>query len=189
MSSAEIEVVSVPNLQKIESFLNDSTYQETLEVSASFNTRLCVERKSRMPFLDPQTGVAQKHSHLYMSSRQRMPGSCAGQIYTYPSTRWRKSKRQYLQKTHNFKPFRGFPATEYDEALSISLQQEDSSSLGATCDTADLKDQKEDLPKDWLYDEIELQDMDNTDEAEGGDSDYDYNINGYKRKGTSGESI
>lgn len=189
MSSADIEVVSLPNLQKIESFLNDSTYRETLEISASFNTRLCVERKSRMPFLDPQTGVAQKHSHLYMSSRQRMPGAHLGQAYAYPASRWRKSKRQYLQRvvhTTHFKPFRGFRVADYEDSL-LSVSHEDSSSLGATCDTVDLKDPqfKDDLPKDWLYDDIELQDMDNTDEAEQGDSDYEYNINGYKRKGNA----
>lgn len=188
MSSADIEVVDLPNLQRIESFLNDSTYRETVEISASFNTRLCLERRSRMPFLDPQTGVAQKHCHLYMSPRQRMPGSHLGQAYTYPVSRWRKSKRQYLQKHHSFKPFRGFRAADYEDSLlSVSMHHEDSSSLGATCDTADLKDPgfKDDLPKDWLYEDMELQDMDGTDEAEAGDSDYEYNVNGYKRKGNS----
>lgn len=193
MSSADIDVVSLPNLEKIESFFNDSTYRETLEISASFNTRLCVERKSRMPFLDPQTGVAQKNCHLFMMARQRIPSSLQGQLYTYPATRWRKSKRQYLQKLHHSatanvaRPFLGFRSADYEDSLlSVSLHHDDSSSLGATCDS-DLKDPnfKDDLPKDWLYDDIEMQDLDGTDEAEQGDSDYDYNINGYKRKTSS----
>lgn len=67
-----------------------------LESSANFNTRLCVERRMRLPFLDSQTGVAQNHSSLFMHKRQRMPGVIPGQIYTYPRHRWRKKRRQYL---------------------------------------------------------------------------------------------
>lgn len=59
MSSIDINIVSTPNLEKIENFINDSTYRETIEYSANFNTRLCTERRLRLPFLDPQTGVAQ----------------------------------------------------------------------------------------------------------------------------------
>lgn len=49
-----------------------------------------------MPFLDSQTGVAQNHSALFMSKRQRIPGLNPGQIYSYPRVRWRKKRRQYL---------------------------------------------------------------------------------------------
>lgn len=31
-----------------------------------------------------------------MSARERLPGLVEGQIYTYPSKRWRKKRRQYL---------------------------------------------------------------------------------------------
>lgn len=31
-----------------------------------------------------------------MSPRERLPGLQHGQIYTYPSKRWRKKRRQYL---------------------------------------------------------------------------------------------
>lgn len=81
---------------KIFSFLNDSAYKEAIENSATYNTRLCIERRMRMPFLDSQTGVAQNHSNLFMNSRQRLPGQVEGQIYCYPSKRWRKKRRQYL---------------------------------------------------------------------------------------------
>lgn len=43
------------------SFLNDSSYKEAIESSSNFNTRLCVERRLRMPFLDPQTGMKYLH--------------------------------------------------------------------------------------------------------------------------------
>lgn len=41
-------------------------------------------------------GVAQNHSNLFMAARHRLPGFLQGQIYTYPSKRWRKKRRQYL---------------------------------------------------------------------------------------------
>lgn len=50
----------------------------------------------RVPFLDSQTCVAQSHSQLFMTKRQRMPGLHPGQIYSYPRPRWRKKRRQYL---------------------------------------------------------------------------------------------
>lgn len=94
-----MEISPMPNLTKIEKLLNDSAYRELIEISASFNTRLCLERKLRLPFaIDNQTGVAQRHSNLYMNQRQRMPGIRNGQVYSYPSARWRKSRRQYLNK-------------------------------------------------------------------------------------------
>lgn len=76
--------------------MNDTAYKELLENSANYNTRLCIERRLRLPFLDSQTGVAQNHSQLFMNKRQRMPGLAQGQIYTYPRQRWRKKRRQYL---------------------------------------------------------------------------------------------
>ncbi|XP_058834324.1 zinc finger protein ubi-d4 [Topomyia yanbarensis] len=207
----DIQIVSMPNLQKIESYMRDSTYRETLEVSASFNTRLCLERRMRIPFFDSQTGVAQKHSNLYMAHCRRMPGHREGQLYTYPATRWRKSKRQYLTKLQNLRPFSSLKTSGTSSLLAgaslppvvrepgellapvepdfnASLLEE--TSLGATVDT-DSKDshqnlpptvKEEPLPKDWYYDEMALND-DDLDDPEGGDSDYDYNVNGYKRKG------
>lgn len=63
-STTDIQIVNINNLEKIESFLNDSAYKEMLENSETYNTRLCIERRLRMPFLDPQTGVAQTNCAL-----------------------------------------------------------------------------------------------------------------------------
>lgn len=41
------------------SFLNDQAYREAIENSSSYNSRLCRERRLRMPFLDSQTGIQQ----------------------------------------------------------------------------------------------------------------------------------
>lgn len=38
------------------SFLNDPSYKEIIENSSTFNSRLCAERRMRMPFIDTQTG-------------------------------------------------------------------------------------------------------------------------------------
>lgn len=114
-------MASLPNLEKIEAFFNDSAYKELLENSETYNTRLCIERRLRMPFLDPQTGVAQNHCALFMKRRQRMPGLRDGQIYSYPAGRWRKSRRQYLM--HQHRPFRGVQTrVEADPVDSPGLQ-------------------------------------------------------------------
>ncbi|XP_058054450.1 zinc finger protein ubi-d4 [Anopheles bellator] len=107
MASSNQLVVNLNNLEKIEGFLNEGNqYKEIIENSESFNTRLCLERRLRMPFLDPQTGVAQNHCALFMQSRHRIPGLKDGQVYSYPAARWRKSRRQYLLQ----KPHPPFPA-------------------------------------------------------------------------------
>lgn len=84
------------NIPYIFSFMNDPSYKEILENSVNYNTRLCIERRLRLPFIDTQTGVAQNHCALFMNRRQRIPGLLPGQIYTYPRMRWRKKRRQYL---------------------------------------------------------------------------------------------
>ncbi|XP_050529821.1 zinc finger protein ubi-d4 A isoform X2 [Daktulosphaira vitifoliae] len=100
MASAFAE--NKPNFVKgIGCFISDLSYREAIENSVNYNTRLCIERRMRMPFLDTQTGVAQTHSSLLMHERQRMPGLNSGQVYTYPSKRWRKKRRQYLLNSCN----------------------------------------------------------------------------------------
>ncbi|XP_039441934.1 zinc finger protein ubi-d4 A [Culex pipiens pallens] len=210
----DIQIVSMPNLQKIEKFMRDSSYRETLELSASFNTRLCVDRRMRLPFFDSQTGVAQNHNRsLYVAHCKRMPGHREGQLYTYPASRWRKSKRQYLTKLQNLRPFSNLkaagggstnvsvgisvPAAVVREPGEIASEQSDfnatlleESSMGATGDT-DSKDShqnsavqsKEEPLPKDWYYDEMALNDDDLDDGEGGDSDYDYNVNGYKRKG------
>ncbi|XP_029161068.1 zinc finger protein DPF3-like [Nylanderia fulva] len=119
-SGGMIQVMNENNLSKIErcvSLLNDTAYREAIENSSIYNSRLCRERRLRMPFLDSQTGVAQNHSALFMSSRERLPGLLNGQIYTYPSKRWRKKRRQYLM--HYLHPKRGLRGDTEDGTEGI----------------------------------------------------------------------
>ncbi|XP_012287052.1 zinc finger protein DPF3 isoform X3 [Orussus abietinus] len=168
-----IQVVNESNLNKIESFLNDTAYREAIENSSNYNSRLCRERRLRMPFLDSQTGVAQNHSALFMSARERLPGLLHGQIYTYPSKRWRKKRRQYLM--HYLHPKRtgrgdtedGIEGTE-GIVPGVNDDSKDSSALKGNISI------KDEHSKDaWYYDEQDMLDMDAFEEPDP-DSDYDY---------------
>lgn len=207
--------MNMPNILKIEKLLNDSAYSELIEFSANFNTRLCVERKLRMPFLDPQTGVAQKHSNLYMKRTQRMPGSREGQIYTYPSLRWRNKSTSLKLSSRPFFRFRAAdnctntqstPAIPNPVPNSISTNTVSNSNNSSTAiptqptvdgeasdfqalidesnsmtgvDTDSKDSSQEVVPKEWYYDDMADNDAVSEEQP---DSDFDYNINGYKRK-------
>uniref|UniRef100_A0A0A1XMY1 Zinc finger protein ubi-d4 A n=1 Tax=Zeugodacus cucurbitae TaxID=28588 RepID=A0A0A1XMY1_ZEUCU len=211
-SAVDLQIGSTPNLNKIENFFKDVSYRETIEFSANFNTRLCLERRLRLPFFDPQTRVAQSHSHLFMDKRHRMPGFRQGQIYTYPSTRWRKSRRQYLNKMYRFpeRPFQALRNKEHEAHSNIGTASplvsssiastldsdlngtllDESLSLGAAGgDTSDSKDSqqlvmqqqhtqqaiKEDMSKEWFYDDIEMNELDGIEEPKSpADDEFDY---------------
>lgn len=130
--------------------MNDTAYREALESSANYNTRLCLERRLRMPFLDSQTGVAQNHSQLFMSKRQRIPGLLPGQIYSYPRARWRKKRRQYLT-SHT----RSFARTadailEHSEGDLHNISQIENPALQDT-DSKDSQMLKDEVAKVFIY--------------------------------------
>ncbi|XP_055919968.1 zinc finger protein ubi-d4 B [Eupeodes corollae] len=208
--ASDIEIVNISNFEKIQNFLNDSAYKEILENSENFNTRLCIERRLRMPFLDPQTGVAQTHCALFMKQKQRMPGFRDGQIYTYPSARWRKPKRQYLlhhqsykayqfreSQTHNHHHYHPTvqqsqqPSSQQQQQSQQQLQassdstgsviQPDGNSLGATADN-DSKDGHPMPEKEWFYEDLELSHVDEFEEDFDSDADFDDSYSNRKRK-------
>jgi len=84
-------------VKKLEKFVNTNTYRELAESAMSFNRKLNEERKMRIPYIDGQTGVAQKHYDTQRHRRERMPGRREGQIYSYPQKRWKKKRYQYLR--------------------------------------------------------------------------------------------
>ncbi|GFR66277.1 zinc finger protein neuro-d4 [Elysia marginata] len=86
-SNGPVEVQSLPF------FPTGDRYMDVLEQTASFNSRLTLERKMRLPFLDSQTGVAQRHTNLFHPYRHRQPGEKEGQLYSYPAKKWKKKKR------------------------------------------------------------------------------------------------
>ncbi|XP_016973576.1 zinc finger protein DPF3 isoform X2 [Drosophila rhopaloa] len=206
-------VVNIGNFEKIQNILNDKDkYKEILENSENFNTRLCIERRLRMPFLDPQTGVAQTHCSLFMKKKQRMPGFRHGQIYTYPSSRWRKPKRQYL-----LNPNQSYKAFQYREhhiqhshhqphqhqhhhtsgvaitrdlhlAESAVIVATDGNSMGASGDN-DSKDSHANAEKEWFHEEMDTSHYHHGDDYEDdfdSDNDFDesYTSRGKRKKGS-----
>ncbi|XP_015790346.1 zinc finger protein ubi-d4 [Tetranychus urticae] len=83
-------------IQKIEKALNEISYRDAIENSSKYNNQLVGDRKTRLPFIDAQTGVAQKDCYLWMQKWQRMPGLTYGQLYTYPAKSWKKRRHGYL---------------------------------------------------------------------------------------------
>lgn len=75
---------------------DEDTYKESIRSSSSFNQRLLKDRKFRLPFLDSQTRVAQNDCYLWFEKNDRIPSDIQGQLFSYPSSRWRKKRRQYL---------------------------------------------------------------------------------------------
>jgi len=92
-----LEVVcNEDSVKKLEKFLNTNKYKELAESTMSFNRKLNEERKTRLPYVDSQTGVAQRHFNCLKRSQDRMPGLREGQIVSYPQKRWAKKRYQYL---------------------------------------------------------------------------------------------
>ncbi|XP_047506011.1 zinc finger protein ubi-d4 B isoform X1 [Pieris napi] len=183
MAAAEI-VSNTSSISKIESFLNDPSYKEIIENSSTFNSRLCAERRMRMPFIDTQTGVAQSHSNLFMTKKQRMPGAKEGQVYTYPSQRWRKARRQYLTMSSTRWGWIGADAAEN------AGEGENSSGIPDGLGGDDSRDGSQtaakDDPKEWFYDELAMEEMETGEEPDP-ESDEDYYDDTYanrrKRRG------
>ncbi|XP_065203330.1 zinc finger protein ubi-d4-like isoform X1 [Planococcus citri] len=176
MAAYEVQITQNTSvLSNIETFMQDAAYREMIENSATYNTRLCIERKLRMPFLDAQTGVAQNHSNLFMNDRQRMPGLQDGQVFSYPAKRWRKKRRQYLM--HFLQPKRkengdletgDSHVANSAENTSVILNEDSKDSVGGS------SSKDEPVSKDaWYYDDIEMQEIEGYDEPDP-DSDYDY---------------
>ena len=58
-----------------------------------YNKQLIKDRRSRLPYVDAQTGIAQTNSHLLRSRLERRRGALPGQIYSYPPYRWRQEAK------------------------------------------------------------------------------------------------
>ena len=54
----------------------------------AFNRKLNEERKMRLPYIDGQTGVAQRHYNSGRLKRERMPPTSFGKVLQYPQKHW-----------------------------------------------------------------------------------------------------
>jgi len=172
--------------KKVEEFFDNKDYKEYLESAVSFNRKLNEERKMRLPYIDSQTGVAQRHYNSERLKRERMPGQKMGQIYTYPQKHWRKKKYQYLK--YFLQPKRFDPEAEMH---TISQVENPSAASSATTtniippnedsNTSGGQDNKGEWP---YYDEEGF--MDDDDMMGGPDSDDSYEDSFSKKKGKGG---
>ncbi|XP_065660974.1 zinc finger protein ubi-d4 B isoform X1 [Hydra vulgaris] len=72
---------------------NELPYKEAMDQVHAYNSKLLLERRLRMPYIDSQTGLAQQDCHLWVSRVQRCAPLREGQVYSYPSRRWRVRRR------------------------------------------------------------------------------------------------
>jgi len=168
--------------KKVEEFFDDPGYKEYLESAVSFNRKLNEERKMRLPYIDSQTGVAQRHYNSERLKRERMPGQKQGQIYSYPQKHWRKKKYQYLK--YFMQPKRFDPEAE----MHTISQVENPSAQGSSAVTANIPPNEDsntsDTKGEWpYYDEDGF--MDEDDGGMSPDSDFEYE-DSFSRKRKSG---
>ncbi|XP_019904045.1 zinc finger protein ubi-d4 isoform X2 [Esox lucius] len=116
-------------VENVVKLLGEQYYRDAMEQCHNYNARLCAERSVRMPFLDSQTGVAQSNCYIWMEKRHRGPGMAPGQLYTYPSRRWRKKRRAHPPEDPRliFPPLK----SELDLGLKKDSLSSDGSSLEA----------------------------------------------------------
>ncbi|CAG2247204.1 zinc finger protein ubi-d4 B-like isoform X2 [Mytilus edulis] len=123
---------------------SEQTFIEAIENAANVNTRLCIERKMRLPFLDSQTGVAQNHTALWHPYKDRQQGQCKGQLYSYPVKRWKKKKRL------------AFMNAECKKTSEIETGEADMHQISTVENPAiRVEDEKNELSKDAWYDEYD----------------------------------
>ena len=93
-SSSSYECKSMPCSSFMKLRGTDKVYQEALEAASKFNKRLFLDRKTRIPFIDSQTRVAQSNCLLWYFEYQREEGiRQSEQIYSYPLKSWIKKRR------------------------------------------------------------------------------------------------
>jgi len=173
--------------KKVEEFFEDPGYKEYLESVVSFNRKLNEERQNRLPYIDSQTGVAQRHYNSERNKRERMPGMRQGQVYSYPQKQWRKRKYQYLK--YFLQPKRFDPESE----MHTISQVENPSALNTSSNIPPNEDSNtsDRSGKEWpYYDEDGFMDDDDEDQgARNSDSDFEYeDSNSRKRKSGRGST-
>ncbi len=86
-------------------------YRDAIDQVIAYNSKILVERRMRIPYIDGQTGVAQQDCHLWVSRVNRSAPVREGQVCTYPSRRWRVNKRPDFDKLNRVKVKQEAPAS------------------------------------------------------------------------------
>lgn len=87
----------VSNTAFIKTRGTNRVYEEAIEASAKFNKRLVTERKTRLPFLDSQTTVAQSNCMIWNKEHQRVKPSDDTSVLHYQVKKWFKRRRITLE--------------------------------------------------------------------------------------------
>jgi len=170
--------------------MNRDSYKEYVENAIAYNRKMNEERKMRIPYIDGQTGVAQRHYNSVRHKRERMPpkSGSSGQILSYPQKEWKKKRYQYLRF------FLQPKAAAYDhDAEMHTISQIENPSLAGGAENVPAHAQvgmekdlsKPDMPKeDWGYYEDEFGDEEPPDKSDQSDDDFeDYSSKKKKGKG------
>eukprot|EP00794_Sanderia_malayensis_P020399 gene20399-22412_t len=78
-------------------------YRDAIDQVIAYNSKILVERRMRIPYIDGQTGVAQQDCHLWVSRVARSAPIREGQICSYPSRRWRVRRRPDFDRLNRAK--------------------------------------------------------------------------------------
>merc|ERR1712142_189423 len=124
----EIPLVSDSHSYTMQKFRGDN-YSEVVQATSKFNARLCRQRRSRVPFLDAQTGVAQKGGVLYKKKWQRKKGGLSGVLFTYTAPRWR-----------NQNAFNIYAVPTHGAGLMMALSHGGAGGVSGTGDSSDFFD-------------------------------------------------
>ncbi|XP_074631386.1 zinc finger protein ubi-d4-like isoform X2 [Acropora palmata] len=118
-------------------------YKDALESVSAFNSRLRLDRRLRIPFIDAQTGIAMNNCNLWISKLERRPGHTLHYVYSYPARRWRKKKRPpQAERTSEPK------ASDIDEQTTDNAETAEVEGV--------LEEPESDYTKEPVADEIKL---------------------------------
>lgn len=101
-------------------------YREALEQVHTYNSKLLLDRRLRIPYIDNQTGLAQQDCHLWVSRVQRSVPAKEGQIYSYPSRRWMVRKRPDFNGTSKAAELKKLAAEDDNQVGSQDTEKNDS---------------------------------------------------------------
>ncbi|VDM22181.1 unnamed protein product [Hydatigera taeniaeformis] len=72
------------------------SYESILARAANYNRQLQIDKKSRLPFLDNATGIAQRPCYLLRKDDERYLSPLDDRIFAYYPHKWKKTKKNIL---------------------------------------------------------------------------------------------
>lgn len=95
MLAEECKVVSNTAFMKTRG--TNRVYEDAIEASSKFNKNLIKDRKTRLPFLDSQTTVAQSNCNIWPKEYQRIKPQDPSILFSYKTKKWYKRRRIPLE--------------------------------------------------------------------------------------------